>query len=130
MKPTRWFCGLAVAALGLLTPFRSAQAADPPWPPTVLVVALDPCAAEESSDTATFLVVRTGPANTALTVQYTLGGTALNGVDYQALPGIVTIPPFAWFAPVTVTPYDDFLIEGAESVIIALQQPPAWPPIS
>ncbi len=128
MKLTRWLYGLTVACLGLLDFPVPVQAADPPWPPTVMVLALDPCAAEESSDTATFLVVRTGLAHTDLTVQYTLGGTALNGVDYETLPGAVTIPPFAWLAPVTVTPHDDFLVEGAESVVIALQQPPEWPP--
>ncbi len=124
----RWLYGLALACLGLLNFHLPVLAADPPWPPTVLVVALDPCAAEESSDTATFLIMRTGPANAALTVQYALGGTALNGVDYEALPGVVTIPPGAWFAPVTVIPHDDFLVEGAESVVITLQQPPQWPP--
>jgi hypothetical protein len=61
-------------------------------------------------------------------VNYLLGGTAENGVDYEPLPGSVTIPSGAHFAPVVVTPMDDFLVEGVESIVIALQQPPAWPP--
>jgi len=128
MKTSRWLCGIAVVLFGVFGLLSKVNADNPPWPPQVLVLALDPSAAEEGSDPATFLVVRTGPANTPLTVQYALGGTADNGDDYQPLSGQVIIPPGAYFAPVIVNPIDDFLVEGHESVVIALQQPPVWPP--
>jgi hypothetical protein len=114
--------------LGAFSFLSNARADDPPWPPLVSVIALDPAAAEEGSDPAMFLAVRVGPANTALTVQYALGGGAENGVDYEPLSGVVIIPAGAYFAPIEVMPIDDYLVEGAESVVVALQQPPAWPP--
>jgi hypothetical protein len=73
-------------------------------------------------------VVRIGLPDGPLTVQYTLGGTASNGVDYQSLPLSVTIPANAYFATIQVDPIDDYLIEGTESVVVALQQPAVWPP--
>ena len=121
-------CGIAAIILGVLSFLSNVNADNPPWPPLVSVLALDPCAAEEGSDPATFLVVRIGPANAPLTVHYALGGTAQNGLDYQELTGDVTIPMGAYFAPVTVTPIDDFEVEGDESVVIALLQPPVLPP--
>ena len=40
-----------------------------------------------------FTVSRTGGTAASLAVNYTVGGTATNGVDYQMLSGTVTIPP-------------------------------------
>jgi hypothetical protein len=77
-KPFRWLCGIAAALLGVFGVSSRLHAQSPPWPPLVSVIAFDPDAAEQGSDTATFLVVRLGPANTSLTVQC-LGGTAGNG---------------------------------------------------
>ena len=79
---------------------------------------LDPDAAEEGSDPATFLVVRTGAADTPLTVNYLLGGAAGNGVDTnenaadwfvatpnpQNLTALLTPPP----APAG-PPFDDLV---------------------
>jgi len=45
---------------------------------------------------------RSGSTASALTVYYTLGGAALNGVDYTLLPGAVTIPAGASSATVAV----------------------------
>jgi hypothetical protein len=114
--------------LGVFGVASNLNAQPAPWPPLVSVIALDPDAAEQGSDAATFLVVRLGAANTPLTVHYLLGGTAANGVDYQPLPGSVIIPSGEYFASVVVSPVDDYLVEGAESVVIALQQPPVLPP--
>jgi len=48
----------------------------------------------------------------ALVVYYRIGGTASNGVDYQTLPGTVTIPEGAVSALIEVDPIDDLLVEG------------------
>ncbi len=128
MTTSSWRRIAAYLLLGVLGLGTKTFADNPPWPPSVAVVTLDPYAAEEGSDPATFLVVRIGPANAPLTVQYTLGGEAVNGEDYDTLSGQVTIPAGAYYAPVVVTPHDDFLVEGAESVVIALTQPPVVPP--
>ena len=54
---------------------------------------------------ARFRLDRTGgDLSQPLTVTYTLGGTAVNGVDYQALSGVVTIPTGAARAKVRIFP--------------------------
>src|SRR5262249_9770764 len=60
--------------------------------PTVTIQATDDYAFEEGSptDPATFRVTRAGMTSTALTVSYTIGGTATNGSDYVALSGTIT----------------------------------------
>jgi len=96
--------------------------------PIVQILATDPCAAEAGSDQAVFTVIRFGPTDVPLTVYYQVGGSASNGVDYETLSGEITIPIGALWAPITTTPIDDDLVEGPESVVIALTQPPIWPP--
>src|SRR5205814_621961 len=77
----------------------------PPPPPTVTVVATD-ASASESGDTGTFTISRTGSTAAALTVNYSIGGSADNGVDYQSLSGSVTISAGSSSAAVIVTPID------------------------
>ena len=53
-------------------------------------------------------------------MRYSLGGTAINGVDYETLSGSVTIPDGASSVTVVVRPIDDRKIEIAELVILTL----------
>jgi hypothetical protein len=76
------------------------------------------------TNTATFEVRRSGLTNDALTVFYSIGGTANNGVDYVALPGTVTIPAGRRAAQIVIVPVDDKLVEGNETVILSLTVPP------
>jgi len=62
---------------------------------------------------ALFTVKRIGDVSGSLTVNYSLGGTASNGVDYAALPGYVTFPAGAAFSLIPIVPIDN----GASSVI-------------
>lgn len=93
-------------------------------PPVVNIEATDDSAAEVvppgTPNTATFTVSRTGPTDRALLVRYELGGDARNGADYTELSGRVLIPAGAASAPVVVSPIDDRLVEGPETVKIAL----------
>jgi hypothetical protein len=92
--------------------------------PTVTIVATDPTASESTPNTGTFTVSRSG-STFALIVNYTVGGTAGNGVDYTALSGAVTIPVGARSAPIVVTPIDDTLAgEGNENVVVTLTPTP------
>ena len=75
--------------------------------PAVTVLASDPYAAEANLDPGAFTVTRTGSTATALTVSYTVGGSATNGVDYQTLSGTVLIPAGEASATITVLPIDD-----------------------
>ncbi|HAV61338.1 MAG TPA: hypothetical protein DCY13_03130, partial [Verrucomicrobiales bacterium] len=64
-------------------------------------------------------------------VAYELGGSAVNGEDYQRLTGTVVIPAGEWSAPVVIRPIDDNLVEGTETVVIELAPmgcPAIWPP--
>src|SRR5205823_5044478 len=76
-------------------------------------------------NTASFVVRRSGPTNSELTVVYAIGGSASNGVDYVELPGSVIIPAGERGARIVVTPIDDTLVEGPETVVLSLQIPPS-----
>jgi hypothetical protein len=87
--------------------------------PTVTVTASDASASETGPDPGTFTVSRSGPTTVPLTVLYGVGGTA-SGSDYEALPGNVVIPAGSSSATITVTPIDDSLTEGNETVVATL----------
>ena len=59
------------------------------------------------ANTATFLVRRDRATNTDLTVYYSIGGTAINGEDYESISGSVTIPAGKSYALITIIPLDD-----------------------
>ena len=97
--------------------------------PVVTVVTRDSFASEpgttDALDTAAFAVRRSGPTNSALTIRYSMDGVAENGVDYERLPGAVTIPAGQRFATVFVRPLADDLAERYEAVILQLEPPAA-----
>lgn len=81
----------------------------------------DNSAAERPVDTARFRIVRpTWATNVALTVNYALGGTAENGVDYTTLPGSVVLPVGALSVDVVLTPITDGAAEGDEEAELTL----------
>jgi len=88
----------------------------------VTIEAVDASASEAGPDTGCFRVSRPDTStNGALTVSYTLGGTAVNGSDYATLTGSVVIPAGALSAEFFVTPFDDTVWqEGAETVVAIL----------
>gem|GEM_PF-805854 len=106
------------------TASATTQTPPPPPPPpemaTVTVVASDPFANEAGPNPGEFVITRSGGTATALTVHYTMGGTATNGSDYQALSGSVTIPAGASSVAVQVMPIDDSAIELPELVTLSL----------
>lgn len=95
--------------------------------PTVEVAATDAWSKESvtsgaTEDTGTFTVSRMGSLAAALTVNYTLGGTA-GGSEYTVSPasGSVTIPIGASQAKVTVSPKGDAASgEANETVVMTL----------
>jgi hypothetical protein len=56
---------------------------------------------------AILTVRRAGNTNTELAVSYDLGGTAINGVDYDALPGVVRVPAGQRKADILIVPKED-----------------------
>jgi hypothetical protein len=75
-----------------------------------------------------FTVRRFGDASSALTVDYQIGGTASNGVDYVALPGYVSLPPGGAYALIPIVPIDNGSNTVAKSVILALGPSTNAPP--
>lgn len=74
----------------------------------------------EAGGAMQFVVSRTGSTTTALTVNYQIGGTATNGVDYRALSGRAIIPVGQRSAAIRVQAIDDTLREANETVTLTL----------
>jgi hypothetical protein len=77
---------------------------------------------------AIFTISRLGNASTNLTVNYTVTGTASNGVDYVALPGTVTIPAGEAYAMIPVVPFYDGKTNFSKTVVISLAADTNSPP--
>ncbi|MFM6517989.1 MAG: beta strand repeat-containing protein, partial [Microcystis panniformis] len=91
--------------------------------PIVSIEASDSDAAEPS-DLGVFTLSRTSNLANPLTVYYTVGGTATNGTDYNNLSGTVTFAAGASTATIDVSPIDDLLLEGGETVTLTLNPSP------
>jgi uncharacterized repeat protein (TIGR01451 family) len=89
-------------------------------PPTVTIAATDASATEAGPTTGTVTVSRTGLTTGALTVFYSVSGTATAGWDYEALSGTVTIPADSATATIVITPIDDSFVEADETVVVVL----------
>lgn len=89
-------------------------------PPSVSVAASDATASEPGIDGGTFTLTRTGATDAALSVSFTITGSATPGLDYVALLSPVTIPAGAGAVNVAVTPLDDGSLEGNESVVLTV----------
>ncbi|QDU72836.1 Calx-beta domain-containing protein [Mucisphaera calidilacus] len=94
--------------------------------PVVSVLATDADAAEAGVDTGTFTISRTGDTTGALTVNYTITGTATDTDDYATLSGTVDIPDGQSSVTVAVTPVDDGDIEADETVILTIDPDAAY----
>jgi len=78
-------------------------------------------ASEDNATDLVYVFTRTGSAAGALTVNYTLGGTASAGVDYLAAPtNSVTFAAGSTTAVALIDPTPDFAIESTETVTLTL----------
>lgn len=103
--------------------FRAVQGT--PAKPKVSITAFNPEAFEPSSP-ATILITRQGDASQPLAVKLKAAGTAISGVDYQALPATVTIPAGLAELSLDITPIDDRLGEPIETILVILDADPAY----
>ena len=92
----------------------------PDTPPTVTVVASKATSDESGSNPGEFTFTRTGDTLLPLTVNYTVGGSAINGYDYPFLPGTVVIPAGASSVKVPLSPNPDLQVEGLDTVVLTL----------
>ena len=92
-----------------------------PTTPIVTITATDGTAAEEpSGNTGKFRISRTGSTLSALSASYTISGSA-NNADYTPeLTGVATMPAGQSFVDITITPVEDTLIEGPETLTLTV----------
>ena len=129
---SNWLAPLALT-LGWLSPAVAQFGPDPNKGPVltnvlpvVTVVASKPDASEDGPVPGAFTISRTGDTATDLTVFYTLGGTALNGLDYTMLPGFVMIPAGSASADVAVDPHLDIDLHPKTNDTVVLQVRPRF----
>lgn len=92
--------------------------------PAVSVVATTATAGNSGVAPGVFTIQRTGATTTALTVSYTLGGKAVNGVDYLRLTGKATIKAGKATAGVKVSSLDLGTSSSKANVKLTLSTPP------
>ncbi len=98
--------------------------------PTVTVVATQPDASKVGPVAGVFTVSRTGDTTNRLTVSFSLGGTALNGVDYLRVGDQVTFAEGTAATNITITPTTDLGLRNATNATVVLQlRPLVDPPI-
>jgi hypothetical protein len=89
-------------------------------PKQVSIVA-DPATATEADmggNPTNFTITRTGDTTKPLTVKYTTSGKAIDGIDFQKLPGTVTIPANENQVVFPLNVIDDTISEYAEPVVL------------
>jgi hypothetical protein len=79
----------------------------------------------EPATVSSFYLARTNSTGD-LTVNYTLSGTASNGADYDLLPGLAVIPDGQTGVDVTITPINDTLAEGTETITLTIAAGPGY----
>ena len=89
-------------------------------PHTVSVAATDPTASEVDAEPGTFLVTRSGGALPAVTVDYTVGGTADDSDYSETFGGQIALAEGVVSHHLTLTPTDDPYPEGHETVTLSL----------
>ena len=92
---------------------------DPNVSPVVTVTSTNHPYAVEGGGNGEFLFTRNS-TNGALTLFFSIAGTATNGLDYVPFTNVITIPDGQSFVSIPVIPIDDTLIEGEETVIVSL----------
>ncbi len=92
--------------------------------PVISMSATDANAGEkltgQTANPGQFTLTRAGNLASALTVNYTVAGTATTGTDYTTLPGTITFAAGSVTALININTVDDGDFEGNETVIVTL----------
>ncbi|MFN7895859.1 MAG: ExeM/NucH family extracellular endonuclease, partial [Cyanobacteriota bacterium] len=94
-----------------------------PTLPTVSIASTDENAAEAGLNLGQFRIARTGAITSEITVGYTVasGSGQASGSDYTpVLNGSATIAAGQSFVDITITPVDELLVEGQETIALTL----------
>lgn len=92
----------------------------------VNVSAPTPTTSEATPASPGIFTLTRSSSGSPLTVNYTLGGTATNGVQYQTLPTSVTFAATALTTNINVVPNDDGIPNPTTTVILSLQSGPGY----
>src|SRR5205823_14628292 len=71
-------------------------------------------------------VITRNDSSAALTIRMAIGGTAQNGIDYEAIADSVTLARGSNSTLLLIKPYDDTSPEGDETVTLTLLPGPAY----
>ena len=93
--------------------------ADQPVPIITMSVP-DGSASEVGLDPGTFRFSRVGNTEFALAITYTVTGTAAGGGDYGSISTTVSFPANQTTVDKVITPINDAVVEGSETVIVTL----------
>lgn len=87
---------------------------------TVTAVAFEPLGRHRQRRDGLFMIRRSGDSSATLRIHVAVGGTALNGSDYERIPRVLTIPAGATAAAIVVRPFADGVPERPETVTVRL----------
>ena len=98
--------------------------------PVITIAATDANAAEtntgQTANPGRFTFTRTGSTTAALTVNYTIAGSATKGTDYNNLTGTATFAAGSTTALVDINPVNDTAVENAETIVLTLANNSAY----
>jgi len=86
---------------------------------SITIGGTSPRAYEQGFTAGQFTIYRAGSID-PITIPYSVSGSATPGIDYEMLPGVITIPAGKRTALIDVIPLNDSEIESAESVVVTL----------
>ena len=111
---------LLLAAVSLVVSINAVQADDTNSALPSVSVQADQNTTVTGTPPGIFTVQRTGDLSQALAVNYSISGTATNGIDYERLTGTVSIPAGESSAPIQVTPIDHRAADTSKNVTVTL----------
>ncbi|WP_172456680.1 Calx-beta domain-containing protein, partial [Microcystis aeruginosa] len=88
--------------------------------PSITLTVSPASVTEDGTTNLVYTFTRSGSTTSALTANYTVGGTATNGTDYASIPTSVTFAAGSSTATVTVDPTADTTVESDETVALTL----------
>jgi len=88
-------------------------------PPPVFITTTSDLPLEGSPNTGAFTVTRLGNLSANLLISYALSGSAVNGIDYAALPGSLLIPAGQPTATIIVSPLQDAPLPAGNRTVVA-----------
>jgi len=98
----------------------------PPGEPVLTLSEFVPDASETGPVKGVIRFHRTGDTSQPIQVNWTFSGTAANGSDFEELPTTSPFPAGLAEADLTITPIDDSVVEGDETVIVTLVAGPGY----